>query len=99
MVANAIVHLAFGYITTLTVDFAFLIVGQTKPEFPKRILGAVRFFELNTALARQIELHSQKSMEASPNLLSQVVKKMSPTPMRHMSKGMLTTKVLTSDKL
>ncbi|KAJ0968609.1 hypothetical protein J5N97_025526 [Dioscorea zingiberensis] len=41
MVANAIVHLAFGYITTLTVDLAFLIESQTELELPERILGAV----------------------------------------------------------
>eukprot|EP00262_Sarcandra_glabra_P003956 TRINITY_DN14877_c0_g1_i1.p1 TRINITY_DN14877_c0_g1~~TRINITY_DN14877_c0_g1_i1.p1 ORF type:complete len:315 (+),score=41.11 TRINITY_DN14877_c0_g1_i1:389-1333(+) len=55
MVANAIVHLAFGYITTLTVDLAFLIESQTESELPERILGAVRFSELNPASARPIE--------------------------------------------
>ncbi|CAA3013354.1 Hypothetical predicted protein [Olea europaea subsp. europaea] len=63
VVANAIVHLAFGYITMLTVDLAFLLEGQTESELPERILGAVRFSELNTASARQVELHSEKSTE------------------------------------
>lgn len=61
MVANAIVHLAFGY-TTLTVDLTFLIEGQTESELSKRIFGVVRFFELHTASARQVELHSEKRM-------------------------------------
>ncbi|KAK4433810.1 protein ENHANCED DISEASE RESISTANCE 2 [Sesamum alatum] len=61
MVANAIVHLAFGYITTLTVDLAFLIEGQTESELPERILGAVRFSELDAASARQVELPSEGS--------------------------------------
>ncbi|KAL2530051.1 hypothetical protein Fot_22657 [Forsythia ovata] len=69
VVANAIVHLAFGYITTLTVDLAFLIEGQTESELPERILGAIRFSELNTASARQVELHSEKSMENLPSSL------------------------------
>ncbi|KAB1213270.1 Protein ENHANCED DISEASE RESISTANCE 2-like [Morella rubra] len=55
MVANAIVHLAFGYITTLTVDLAFLIESQMPSELPERILGAVRFSELNPASAQPIE--------------------------------------------
>lgn len=55
MVASAIVHLAFGYITTLTVDLAFLIEGQTVSELPERLLGAVRFSDLNPASARSIE--------------------------------------------
>ncbi|KAG9444640.1 hypothetical protein H6P81_015980 [Aristolochia fimbriata] len=55
MVANAIVHLAFGYITTLTVDLAFLIESQAEQELPERILGAVRFSELDPASAKMIE--------------------------------------------
>lgn len=55
MVASAIVHLAIGYITTLTVDLAFLIESQTQSELPERILGAVRFSELNLASAQAIE--------------------------------------------
>ncbi|MCL7023379.1 hypothetical protein MKW94_011268 [Papaver nudicaule] len=61
MVANAIVHLAFGYITTLTVDLAFLIEGQTESELPERILGAVRFSELNPNSARPVEPPSEGS--------------------------------------
>ncbi|KAF5465388.1 hypothetical protein F2P56_015401 [Juglans regia] len=55
MVASAIVHLAFGYITTLTVDLAFLIESQTQSELPERILGAIRFSELNPTSALPIE--------------------------------------------
>ncbi|XP_050257203.1 protein ENHANCED DISEASE RESISTANCE 2-like isoform X1 [Quercus robur] len=61
MVASAIVHLAIGYITTLTVDLAFLIESQTESELPERILGAVRFSELNLASAQPIELSSDRS--------------------------------------
>ncbi|KAK4387950.1 hypothetical protein Sango_2401600 [Sesamum angolense] len=56
-----LVHLAFGYLTTLTVDLAFLIEGQTESELPERILGAVRFSELDAASARQLELVSEGS--------------------------------------
>lgn len=62
MVANAVVHLAFGYLTTLTVDLAFLIESQTESELPERILGAIRFSELDTAAATQIELSSHSSL-------------------------------------
>ncbi|XWS13205.1 hypothetical protein CRYUN_Cryun36dG0017500 [Craigia yunnanensis] len=55
MVASAIVHLAFGYITTLTVDLAFLIESQNESELPEQLLGAVRFSELNPDSARLIE--------------------------------------------
>ncbi|KAG6419873.1 hypothetical protein SASPL_116385 [Salvia splendens] len=55
MVASAIVHLAFGYLSTLTVDLAFVIEGQTELELPERILGAVRFSGLDVARALQID--------------------------------------------
>lgn len=55
MVASAIVHLAFGYITTLTVDLAFLIESQTQSELPERVLGAMRFSELKPSSAQSIE--------------------------------------------
>ncbi|KAG8046496.1 hypothetical protein GUJ93_ZPchr0008g12901 [Zizania palustris] len=45
IVANAIFHLAFGYVTTLAVDLAFLIESQTESELPERLLGAVRKFQ------------------------------------------------------
>ncbi|XP_057456294.1 protein ENHANCED DISEASE RESISTANCE 2-like [Lotus japonicus] len=55
MVAAAIVHLAFGYISTLTVDLAFLIESQTESELPEKLLGAFRFSNLDPASARTIE--------------------------------------------
>ncbi|TKY48323.1 ENHANCED DISEASE RESISTANCE 2 [Spatholobus suberectus] len=55
MVASAIVHLAFGYISTLTVDLAFLIESQAESELPEKILGAFRFSDLDPASARTIE--------------------------------------------
>ncbi|KAK9029968.1 hypothetical protein V6N11_031407 [Hibiscus sabdariffa] len=61
MVASAIVHLAFGYITTLTVDLAFLIESQTETELPERLLGAVRFSELKPDSAQFIEPSSYGS--------------------------------------
>ncbi|KAI3470142.1 hypothetical protein Pfo_026805 [Paulownia fortunei] len=69
VIANAVVHLAFGYLTTLTVDLAFLIEGQTESELPEQILGAIRFSELNAASARQIELPSEGSMGTLPSYL------------------------------
>ncbi|KAL2328866.1 hypothetical protein Fmac_022293 [Flemingia macrophylla] len=64
MVATAIVHLAFGYITTLTVDLAFLIESQAESELPETLLGAFRFSNLNPASARQIEPSSVLSTDS-----------------------------------
>ncbi|KAL1361886.1 hypothetical protein HN51_010199 [Arachis hypogaea] len=54
MVATAIVHLAFGYVKTLTVDLAFLLEGQTQSELPEKLLGALRFCSLDPASATPI---------------------------------------------
>lgn len=70
MVASAIVHLAFGYITTLTVDLAFVIESQTQSELPERILGAVRFSELNPASAQPIEPSSAGTAASLQSSLS-----------------------------
>lgn len=61
MVASAIVHLAFGYVTTLTVDMAFLIEGQTESELPEKLLGAFRFSNVDPASARPIDPSSVSS--------------------------------------
>lgn len=57
-VANAILHLALGYVTTVSVDMAFLIESQTDDELPEKLLGAVRI--------AQIEMESAAYMEAQP---------------------------------
>lgn len=69
MVASAIVHLAFGYITTLTVDLAFLIESQIESELPEQIIGAVRFSELNPSSASVVEPPSEGSSDGSQSSL------------------------------
>ncbi|KAH7441706.1 hypothetical protein KP509_03G050000 [Ceratopteris richardii] len=49
--ANAILHLALGYVNSVSVDMAFLIEAQTEEELPERILGAVRISQIEMASA------------------------------------------------
>ena len=56
IVANAIVHLAIGYLTTLTVDLAFLLEAQTESELPEQILGTIRLKKMDLAGAVPVEL-------------------------------------------
>ncbi|KAI5073929.1 hypothetical protein GOP47_0011942 [Adiantum capillus-veneris] len=53
--ANAILHLALGYINSVTVDMAFLIEAQAEEELPERILGAVRIAQIEMSSARVVE--------------------------------------------
>ncbi|CAN0858017.1 Protein ENHANCED DISEASE RESISTANCE 2-like [Linum grandiflorum] len=55
VVANAIVHLAFGYIKLLTVDLGFVIEGLTEAELSEKLVGAFRFSELDPASASTLK--------------------------------------------
>lgn len=61
IIANAIVHLAIGYVTTLTVDMAFLLESQTESELPEQILGTVRLKKMDLAAALPVELLAKET--------------------------------------
>ena len=42
-VAGSILRLVQGYVTSLSIDLAFLFEGQTDEELPEAILGGFRF--------------------------------------------------------
>ncbi|XP_031128056.1 cell wall protein IFF6 isoform X2 [Ipomoea triloba] len=74
VVANAIVHLAFNYLTKLTVDLAFLIESQTESELPERLLGAIRFSELNPESAIPVEIPPQRKLERTKSSFARLWK-------------------------
>jgi hypothetical protein len=109
IVANAIVHLAFGYIATLTVDLAFLIESQTELELPERLLGAVRFSELNpgsAGLYKKPSEENQESGQAPPTrfwhgfsqLLNNSGNPREPSPSSQYTNGNLQTEDLMENK-
>lgn len=53
--ANAILHLALGYVNSVTVDMAFLVEAQEEEELPERIMGAVRISQIDMASADLVE--------------------------------------------
>ncbi|KAL6905412.1 hypothetical protein ACP4OV_003013 [Aristida adscensionis] len=56
-VANGVLGLVCGVITTLVVDMAFLVQGNTYEELPERLIGAVRVshIELSSAVVPVLE--------------------------------------------
>lgn len=58
-VANAILHLALGYVTTVSVDMAFLIEAQTDDELPEKLLGSVRIAQIEMEAASYLENHNE----------------------------------------
>ena len=67
MVANAIVHLAFASVTRLTVDLAFVLEGQSPDELPERILGTIRFANLDPASATCLDSPPLNASALPPN--------------------------------
>ncbi|MCL7024006.1 hypothetical protein MKW94_009558 [Papaver nudicaule] len=54
-IANAILHLALGYVTSVVIDMGFLVEGQTEEELPERLLGAVRISHMEMSSATFVE--------------------------------------------
>ncbi|GAB2296106.1 Protein ENHANCED DISEASE RESISTANCE 2 [Dionaea muscipula] len=56
-VANGVLGLVVGVITTLVVDMAFLVQANTDEELPERLIGAVRVshIELSSAIVPKLE--------------------------------------------
>lgn len=56
-VANGVLGLVIGVITTLVVDMAFLVQANTEDELPERLIGAVRVshIELSSAVVPNLE--------------------------------------------
>lgn len=68
-VANAILHLALGYVTTVSVDLAFLIESQCDEELPEKLLGAVRMAQIEMESAAYFPVHPPSENE--PTIASQ----------------------------
>ncbi|XP_077238413.1 enhanced disease resistance-like protein (DUF1336) [Tasmannia lanceolata] len=53
--ANAILHLALGYVTAVTIDMGFLVESQTEEELPEKLIGAVRIAHMEMSAASFVE--------------------------------------------
>ncbi|GMI84403.1 hypothetical protein like AT5G10750 [Hibiscus trionum] len=54
-IANAILHLALGYVTTVTIDMGFLVEAQTENELPEKLIGAVRVCQMEMSSATVVD--------------------------------------------
>ncbi|KAK7321551.1 hypothetical protein VNO77_32314 [Canavalia gladiata] len=58
-IANAILHLALGSVTAVTIDMGFLVEAQTEDELPERLIGAVRVCQMEMSSAKVVDsLHA-----------------------------------------
>lgn len=54
-IATAILHLALGYVTNVTIDMGFVVEAQAEEELPERLIGAVRVCQIEMSSARVVE--------------------------------------------
>ncbi|KAG6471537.1 protein ENHANCED DISEASE RESISTANCE 2-like [Zingiber officinale] len=54
-IATAILHIALGCVTEVTIDMGFLVEAQEEEELPERLIGAVRVAQMEMSSARYVE--------------------------------------------
>ncbi|CAL0305739.1 unnamed protein product [Lupinus luteus] len=54
-IANAILHLALGYVTIVTIDMGFVVEAQTEEELPEKLIGAVRVCQMEMSSATVVD--------------------------------------------
>ncbi|KAG8375373.1 hypothetical protein BUALT_Bualt10G0093300 [Buddleja alternifolia] len=54
-IATAILRLALGCVTAVTVDMGFLVESQTEEELPERLIGAVRIAQMEMSSATFVD--------------------------------------------
>lgn len=62
-IASAILHLALGAVTSVTIDMGFLVESQSEEELPERLFGAVRIAQMEMGSAKYVETAAD---EATP---------------------------------
>ncbi|MFS7924363.1 putative protein ENHANCED DISEASE RESISTANCE 2 [Helianthus anomalus] len=59
-IATAILHLALGCVTAVTIDMGFVVEAQEEEELPERLFGAVRICQMEMGSARVVETVASK---------------------------------------
>ncbi|KAF5456861.1 hypothetical protein F2P56_026293 [Juglans regia] len=57
-IASAILHLALGYVTSVTIDMGFVVEAQAEDELPERLIGAVRVCQMEMSSAKVVDAHT-----------------------------------------
>ncbi|KAL1315329.1 hypothetical protein HN51_042100 [Arachis hypogaea] len=63
-IANAILRIALGCVTSVTIDMGFVVEAQEEEELPERLIGAVRVCQMELGAATVVESVHSPSMAA-----------------------------------
>ncbi|KAM0909134.1 hypothetical protein ACQ4PT_014996 [Festuca glaucescens] len=61
-IASAILHLALGAVTSVTIDMGFLVESQSEEELPEKLFGAVRIAQMEMGSAKYVETVSNEAV-------------------------------------
>ncbi|KAJ8430212.1 hypothetical protein Cgig2_006720 [Carnegiea gigantea] len=67
-IAGALVHLALGYVTAVSIDMGFVVEAQTQEELPERLIGAVRICQMEMASAAFVDSSPANTASLSSGL-------------------------------
>ncbi|BAT82422.1 hypothetical protein LR48_Vigan07g247800 [Vigna angularis] len=54
-IANAILHVALGHVTAVTIDMGFVVEAQTEDELPEKLIGGIRVCQMEMSSATVVE--------------------------------------------
>lgn len=66
-IATAILHLALGYVTSVSIDMGFLVEAETAEELPEKLFGAVRICQMEMSSATFVETTPYKKLISNHN--------------------------------
>ncbi|KVH88616.1 protein ENHANCED DISEASE RESISTANCE 2-like [Cynara cardunculus var. scolymus] len=61
-IATAILHLALGCVTAVTIDMGFLVEAQEEEDLPERLFGAVRICQMEMSSATFVDTATNRSV-------------------------------------
>lgn len=64
-IATAILHLALGYTSSVTIDMGFLVEAETAEELPEKLFGAVRICQMEMSSATFVETTPSRKVISS----------------------------------
>ncbi|WOL13848.1 hypothetical protein Cni_G22628 [Canna indica] len=64
-IAKAILRLALGYATSVSIDMGFLVEAQAEDELPERLLGAVRVAHIEMGSAAYVDTKAEAAKSTS----------------------------------
>ncbi|XP_050219861.1 protein ENHANCED DISEASE RESISTANCE 2-like [Mercurialis annua] len=67
-IATAILHLALGYVTSVTIDMGFVVEAQAEDELPEKLIGAIRVCQMEMSSATVVDGNGSNTVAVARGL-------------------------------